>query len=117
MLLQIVADLVFNSTFEHHQQKPQLGDDSNFSFSHRDGARYARAFKMNGVTIPAIVNIEFLCQVVGEAIGSPLGFLFFHLMNSVNINGGHYVYHFVPCLRSLDGLPPQGQHRCFGATF
>jgi len=73
MFFQVTADFTLEPFLEHGQQEPEFGHDVDLFPIDLDAAVNAGAFKVNGVSIPAVVNIKFLSQVLGQLVSSILG--------------------------------------------
>lgn len=63
MFRQVTPDFLLDGCLQHHQHETQVGLDSEFIFLHQYLAVHPRAFEVDHLVIPAIIDTELLSEI------------------------------------------------------
>ena len=89
MITEVAPYFAFEPVFKHGQKKTELGDDMDLLSIHLDSAINSGWLKNNGVIIPAIFDIEFICQVLRQLVGGFLSVFTTHVVMCMDVDGWH----------------------------
>ncbi|KPQ03001.1 MAG: hypothetical protein HLUCCO03_00025 [Marinobacter sp. HL-58] len=82
-------DFLFDPGFERPQHQPKFQVDMEVAFSQVQVPLHTTALEAQVITLPLIVHIELLRQILCQGFGSLTGMIFIKGMGAMDINNGH----------------------------